>query len=215
MRIGRSRSGDRFSQGATSLVFVIRTSDMVKFSFCPNWGYWKALLVVLILGTSLVACSESDSADSTPMPTTVAKRADTMTVDHVLRTDDRFSTLVAAVDSTGLDSVLANGGPYTMFAPPNSSFSVLPKGTLDVLLTDRQNQLRSILAHHIVQGQVSLDSLSASQEFGTLSGDSIQIRRTDSVVVVGTAHVLDGDIPVANGLVHVIDAVLRPPRSEE
>lgn len=149
------------------------------------------------------------------MPTTVAERADTMTVDHVLRTDDRFSTLVGALDSTGLDSVLANGGPYTIFAPPNSSFGVLPEGTLDVLLSDRQRQLQSILAHHVVHGQVSLDSLSGIQKFGTLSGDSVQIQRADSAIVVGTARVLEGDIPVANGIVHVVDAVLRPPRSEE
>lgn len=174
-----------------------------------------AFLVLLFLVTGLVACSESDSADSTPMPTTVATTADTMTVDHVLRTDRRFSTLVAALDSTGLDSVLATGGPYTVFAPPNSSFGVLPDGTLNVLLSERQNQLRSILAHHVVPRQVPLDSLSIPRTFGTLSGDSVHIRPTDSTVAVGTARVLDGDIPVANGLIHVVDAVLRPPSSEE
>lgn len=193
----------------------MRTADSATFSSRPPWRLFRGLVVSLLLVTGLVACGEIDSADSLPMPTTVAETADTMTVDHVLRTDRRFSTLVAALDSTGLDSVLANGGPYTVFAPPNSSFGVLPDGTLDVLLSERQNQLRSILAHHVVQGHVSLDSLSTDRAFGTLSGDSVRIRPADSAIAVGTARVLEGDIPVANGMIHVVDAVLRPPRSEE
>jgi uncharacterized surface protein with fasciclin (FAS1) repeats len=136
-----------------------------------------------------------------------------MTVDRVLRTDARFSTLAAGLDSTGLDSTLASDGPYTLFAPPNSAFEALPEGTLPVLLTDRLDRLRTILAHHVVASRVSLSTIVDTTTLMTLTGDSLRISPSDSTLTVGNARVLENDIETANGLIHVIDAVLRPPEA--
>lgn len=136
-----------------------------------------------------------------------------MTIDRVLRTDDRFSTLVAALDSVGLDSTLASDGPYTLFAPPNAAFDRLPDGTLAALLAERRGRLRTILARHIAEGRIDAAGLASASAFRTLSGDSVRVRR-DSVLTVGRARVVDDDIATANGLIHVLDRVLRPPADE-
>jgi len=134
-----------------------------------------------------------------------------MTVDRILRTDDRFSTLVAALDSVGLDSTLALDGPYTLFAPPDTAFAALPPGTMPALFTEEQDQLRRILTHHVVDGSIPLSALTDTAALITLAGDTLQVRATDSTRKVGATGVLDGDVQGVNGRIHVIDGVLRPP----
>jgi len=173
-------------------------------------------VVLLVFAAALGACGGEESPQgpaSSAVPT--AARPDTMTLDRLLRTDGRFSSLVRALDSTGFDSTLAAPGPLTLFAPPDTAFAVLPAGTLPILLTDRRERLRTILSHHVVEGRIEREALADASPLTTLSGDTLRVRRTDSTLRVGNARVLDGDVPTANGLVHVIDAVLRPPAPDE
>ena len=41
------------------------------------------------------------------------------------------TTLVAALQAASYVDVLSNAGPFTVFAPTNAAFDLLPKGTLD------------------------------------------------------------------------------------
>jgi uncharacterized surface protein with fasciclin (FAS1) repeats len=136
-----------------------------------------------------------------------------MTIPRMLETDARFSTLRAALDSTGLDSLLATKGPYTLFAPPNDAFDALPPGTMETLLSEAPDRLRTILQHHVVEGRFSIDVGSGSQAVISLRGDTLALRRPQDGPAVGRVSVVDGDIEAANGLLHVVDAVL-PPHTE-
>lgn len=175
---------------------------------------WTRGVVLFCLALACVACGDDSSSPSSTTPTHLAKTADTLTVGEVLQTDDRFSTLVAVLDSTELDTTLVQPGPYTLFAPPDDAFSSLPEGTMEVLLDERRERLRRILAHHIMEGRFQASDLATRPFVTTLSGDSLQVRR-DSVLRVGNAAVVDADIPVANGVIHVVDQVLQPPPTEE
>lgn len=175
------------------------------------------IVFLFAVGLALSGCGdEREEADRATSRDTVAVRgaADSMTVEQILPTDRRFSTFVASLDSTGLDSLLAEPGPYTVFAPPDSAFNALPDGTLPVLLTDRRARLRSILAHHVVEGRVRASALSDRSALVTLSGDSLVVGGTDTSLTVGTAQVLARDIEGTNGVIHVIDEVLPPPVEE-
>jgi uncharacterized surface protein with fasciclin (FAS1) repeats len=44
------------------------------------------------------------------------------------------TTLVAAVQAAELVDVLSNAGPFTVFAPTNDAFNLLPAGTVDDLV---------------------------------------------------------------------------------
>ncbi|MFB6249682.1 MAG: fasciclin domain-containing protein [Salinibacter sp.] len=172
-----------------------------------------AALPFIVFASLLAGCGSGEAPDeATRSPVELAGVPDSMTTDRVLRTDRRFSTLVRALDSTGLDSVLATEGPYTLFAPPDTAFAALPRGTVPALLAKRQDRLRTILAHHVVEGRVPLRALADTSVLTTLGGDTVRVQGGDSIRV-GTARVLDGDVETANGLIHVIDAVLRPPSS--
>ena len=136
-----------------------------------------------------------------------------MSVNEVLRTDRRFSTLVASLDSTGLDTTLSEAGPFTLLAPPDSAFDALPDGTVPLLLSERRDRLRTILAHHVIDGRLDSATTTGSTVATTLRGDTLSIDATDSTLSVENATVLDG-VDVENGVIHVVDRVLLPPRSE-
>jgi len=179
----------------------------------------SALLVgtiLLALAAVMGACGgDAPSPQPEGAALDLAATPDTMTIDHILRTDARFSTLVAALDTTGLDSTLASAGPFTLFAPPDRAFAALPSGTVPALLGEEQDQLRRILTHHVIDGDVALSALSDAVPLITLAGDTLQVQVTDSVTTVGVTRLLDGDVEGANGRIHVIDGVLRPPPEQD
>jgi len=167
-------------------------------------------VVLLGLTVGLLACGSDPSTDGATRAGSPVAGADTMTIDDVLRTDGRFSTLVGVLDSTGLDSTLRGDGPYTLFAPPNSAFEALPAGTMPVLINERRDRLRAILSLHVVPDGVPLPKADARWSGRSLSGDSLQVTVTDTSARIRNAHVVDADIKTANGRIHVIDRVLQP-----
>jgi uncharacterized surface protein with fasciclin (FAS1) repeats len=167
-------------------------------------------MLVGILAVVVAACGGEDSPEPAAPEAGPQAEADTLTIDHVLRTDDRFSSLVAALDSAGLDSTLRTDGPYTLFAPPNSAFDELPPGTLPALLNERPDRLQEVLRQHIVPQRAAIAGQAGAWSVPTLSGDSLRLTVTDTSVTIRNARVVDFDIETANGLIHVVDRVLRP-----
>ncbi|WP_233993853.1 fasciclin domain-containing protein [Salinibacter altiplanensis] len=186
----------------------------------PRWSRRRILLegvLVVALAIGLSACGP-DAPRTSERPSSRSSRslvADSTTVPRMLATDDRFSALRAALDSTGLDSVLATRGPYTVFAPPNHAFAERPSGTIETMLSQDRGRLRTLLARHIVERRVSVDGPSESRPVITMGGDTLSLHAAPSGVSVDSAHILDGDIEAGNGLLHVVDAVLQTDNSQE
>ena len=65
-----------------------------------------------------------------------------------------FQTLLTAVDAAGLAETLADGGPFTVFAPNDAAFAALPQGTVQELLTDPP-ALARVLTYHVVPGRIT------------------------------------------------------------
>lgn len=123
-----------------------------------------------------------------------------------------FETLAAALEAAGDLGLTASA--YTFFAPTDEAFEALPEGTLDSLLADPEGALAPILKYHIVEKAtpaevvVTLDG----QEVATVNGAPITISVTEKGVVLNdSVNVTITDVYVAEGVVHVIDAVLMPP----
>lgn len=168
------------------------------------------VLLLVIAGCGSGGSDGAQEALSTPEPVI----PDSMTIARMLETDNRFSTLRAALDSTGLDSLLASGGPVTLFAPPNGAFDELPPGTMDVLLVEQRQRLELILAKHIIQQRISLEGLTGPQTVTTMSGDTLTARPDGDRVTVDDIPILDDDIEASNGLIHVVERLLPPPSNE-
>ena len=70
------------------------------------------------------------------------------------------TTLVAAVKAAGLVDTLNGPGPFTVFAPTNSAFAMLPAGTVDMLVKpENKAMLTKILTYHVVAGSYDSNKL--------------------------------------------------------
>merc|ERR1712157_147394 len=125
---------------------------------------------------------------------------------------DDLSTLVAAVVAGDLVETLSSPGPFTVFAPLNSAFAALPEGTLDTLLKpENKDQLVDILTYHVVGAKALSTDLSDGQTITTVEGKDVTVSIGDSVKI-NDATVVKPDVLASNGVVHVVDGVLLPPK---
>jgi uncharacterized surface protein with fasciclin (FAS1) repeats len=123
--------------------------------------------------------------------------------------DGRFTTLVTAVEAAGLVEALKADGPLTVFAPTDDAFAALPEGTIEALLADIP-ALTDILLYHVVEGKVMSGQVITLSEAETLLGQTVEVRVEDGSVFINDAEVVITDIEAANGVIHVIDAVILP-----
>src|ERR1700754_3340034 len=80
-------------------------------------------------------------------------------VENAVNSKDH-KTLVAAVKAAGLVETLESAGPFTVFAPTNEAFNMLPKGTVDNLLKpENKTMLTGILTYHVVAGNLDSKTL--------------------------------------------------------
>jgi len=134
-----------------------------------------------------------------------------MTIVDIAAGDDRFKTLVAAVQAAGLVETLQGDGPFTVFAPTDEAFAKLPAGTLETLLMpENKQQLVDILTYHVVAGKVMAADVAGLSEAETVQGQKVDIKTDMGKVYVNDAQVILTDIEASNGVIHVIDTVILP-----
>ena len=124
-----------------------------------------------------------------------------------------FTTLVAALSATDLvGALMAPNGPFTVFAPTDEAFDALPDGVLGCLL-DNPTTLSDVLLYHVASGTALSTDLSDGQKVPTLlDGAEVTVRINDKGVSINGASVAVPDVVASNGVIHVIDEVLVPPR---
>jgi len=136
------------------------------------------------------------------------------TLVEYLKSDPKFSTLVAAVESAGLVDTLNNlDANLTVFAPTNEAFeealSILNL-TAEELLKDKET-LTSVLTYHVLGSKVYSNQISDGMEANTLNGEDVEFSVTEEGgVFVNDAKVVEADVETSNAVVHVIDTVLLP-----
>ena len=127
--------------------------------------------------------------------------------------DGRFGILAKALTGAKLVGVLQGEGPFTVFAPTDEAFAALPKGTVENLLKpENLDQLQAVLKYHVLSGKVDLAGALAAKEAKTIQGDPVKIGFSKGKVRVNDAGIIDADVSCSNGVIHVIDSVILPPK---
>jgi uncharacterized surface protein with fasciclin (FAS1) repeats len=132
------------------------------------------------------------------------------TVTDVLARTPDLSTLSRLVGEAGLADTLRGPGPYTLFAPSNEAFAAVPADTLAKLATDKE-LLRSVLTYHVLPAKVAATEVQTGNA-KTVQGANVALSRAGAFVTVEDAVVQTADLPATNGVVHVVDRVLIPPK---
>ena len=184
-----------------------------------RWPVLISVLAVAAVPLVIAACgssSSSSSASSSPAMSTAASPAmspaPTADIVDTAVAAGQFTTLAKALQAAGLVDALKGSGPFTVFAPADAAFAKLPAGTLDTLLKDPKGELTRILTYHVVPGKVMAADITDGMTAKTLEGSTIKFTVKDGNVYVNGAQVTTADVPASNGVIHVIDGVLIPPK---
>lgn len=181
----------------------------------------------LIAAALLIAASAAQATTTAPMSAPVmvggaAMLANRDIVDNAVNSKDH-TTLVAAVKAAGLVDTLKQPGPFTVFAPTNAAFGMLPAGTVDTLLKPENKQkLSQVLTYHVVAGRINaadlqqrimagggkamLDTVAGGKLVATMAGKDILV--TDAAG--RGSRVTIPNVNQSNGVIHVVDSVLLP-----
>lgn len=127
--------------------------------------------------------------------------------------DGAFATFIAGIEGAGISEELADGGPYTIFAPTDAALAA------STLPADAEAQAAFALGM-VVPGIFTTDVLTESQELATLAGTTLDVQvADDGSVTVNGFSIAAPDGTAYNGVVHRIEGVILPvvaePATEE
>ncbi|MEX0304469.1 MAG: fasciclin domain-containing protein [Leisingera sp.] len=140
------------------------------------------------------------------------------TIVDIAASDDRFTTLVAAVKAAGLVETLQGPGPFTVYAPVNDAFAALPEGTVDTLLKpENKGQLTNVLLYHVDDRKLMAEMIPNGSNYfkPVLASERLCISKSSAGVSIAdgsgsSANVVIANIEADNGVIHVVDKVLLP-----
>lgn len=188
----------------------------------------KQLFFVFALVALVCSCKNENKDASTNSTVTETETTSNNKTGQAFITDDEstptvlsiaigskdHTTLVAAVQAAQLENVLVNAGPLMVFAPTNEAFAALPEGTVENLLKpENKNALANILKYHVTPGNYSKDFLKKFKTLGQANNQYVKVEVVDGEPMIGGAKIL-ASVKAGNGIVHVIDKVLLPPKEE-
>ena len=142
-------------------------------------------------------------------------KSNTGSIIDLVASDERFSTLKAALDAAKLTTFFQWDNKKTVFAPTNDAFARLPKGTVESLLKpENKDRLVQVLTYHVHPGDLNLAAALGSKNVETVEKSPIKVAFRDGAVKVNDATLLEADIGAIDGKIHVIDSVLLPKPKE-
>jgi uncharacterized surface protein with fasciclin (FAS1) repeats len=131
-------------------------------------------------------------------------------VAEVIASDPDLSTLEKLIKEAGLTQTLSGPGPFTVFAPNNAAFKAVPAKTMGELASDKA-LLTRVLTYHVVPAK----AMAADVKQGnvkSVNGANLGLAKAGNYVTVENAVVVRPDLEATNGVVHVVDSVMLPPR---
>lgn len=122
-----------------------------------------------------------------------------------------FKVLVKLVQDADLVAVLKSPGPFTVFAPTDEAFAKVPKETMDALAKDKK-QLAAVLQYHVLTSAWTADDFKLVKSTGTALGKPVTFKVEGGTIFVNDAKVVKAGVAASNGVIHVVDKVLIPPK---
>lgn len=170
---------------------------------------YAKLAILAITFTGIISCGDDDDngniIDNTP----------SNTITDIVTNNPDFSSLLAALQQTGLDATLAGSGNFTVFAPTNTAFESFLNGAT---LADVDNDaLTQILLNHVLNIELASTDLTTgyqknlATEVSTNANIDMYIDTTSGVVINGQSTVTTADVDADNGIVHIVDTVIDLP----
>lgn len=165
---------------------------------------------ILLLAVTLFMTYSCDEDDDNVI------EIESNTIADFVATSPDYTSLLAALQQTGLDATLAGNGDFTVFAPNNAAFDAFLGGTA---LADVDNEvLTQVLLNHVLSSsQLSTELTTGyvknlAQEASTGANIDLYVdATTEEITLNGQSTVTAADIVRDNGIIHAVDSVIALP----
>lgn len=204
---------DILYSGPNSVYFVGKhqETENVSISQAPRSGIIPVLLTVLVV----IAILAIGAIMLPKIPSAAAIQGEGQDDGgaNIAVISGFIPTFGATLGAAGLTELLKSPGPYTVFAPAEGAFSALPAGMLDGLMKPgNKADLQTVIRYHIVPGKFTAADLNGRTSLQTLDGQTLDVQSVDGVVTINTVRITTADMMATNGVIHIIGAVLMPPK---
>ena len=177
---------------------------------------FSKIIGIALLTLTIFSCSDDDN--NTPAQQTIAS---------IAASNPELSTLVTALNITGLTATLNGTGQYTVFAPTNAAFNtyLTANGFANINAVPVPT-LKAILLNHVIGSEIKSTAIPAATYVSTLSPiNATPTSPTISMFVqkAGTNVTLNGgidskgavvttaDVDASNGVIHIVNRVIQIP----
>ncbi|KAB7506188.1 Uncharacterized protein Anas_02879 [Armadillidium nasatum] len=117
------------------------------------------------------------------------------------------------IDHVALRAILVLDGPFTIFAPTDTAFNSLDPRLIGTLTSDKE-LLKDIILQHVVRGRVRENELALGWEGFALNGQNLYSSLLGHDITISGSRVIIPNIDSQNGIIHVVDRVILPPRAK-
>ncbi|XP_062863681.1 stabilin-2 [Trichomycterus rosablanca] len=152
-----------------------------------------------------------DKVLDTVPPTVISDNQENLM--KILSDNGKFSQLKSLIEKTSLADVLELPGPYTLFAPTNTAFSLMKKDHFDYLTSEEgKSKLLELLRNHIVaSAQLKASYIVSSPQTISMANQvlSFNVTATGQILVSGVA-VAEADVEANNGRLYSLEGILVP-----
>lgn len=136
------------------------------------------------------------------------------TAAEAIATNPLLTQLAAAIEAADLTEALSGPGPFTIFAPSDEAFAAVPAADLEAVMNDPAT-LTSVLTYHAVEGEAltAADLATLGTSVTVQGGELAFTAQPDGSLSInnGQSVVTCSNIPVANGIIHIVGSILVPP----
>lgn len=144
---------------------------------------------------------------------------------EILKEHGLFAT-AKYLKQSGLDTILNETGPYTIFVPTDKAFRTLlvqlgGPDRAEEKFRDNPRLLSGLLLHHVIPGAFDIASLQDEMTGVSLAGTQLRVNQYDMhdvewnevrVTTINGARVIEDkkDIHIPQGIAHAVDRVMFP-----
>lgn len=158
---------------------------------------------------AFAVAAASSFAGTVNMTASVAKAPGDIV--SIVSAKGNFKTFIKLAKQAGVLDELRQQLPMTLVAPTDAAFKKVPAKILNSILS-RPAVLKEVLEYHIIPADANLAVLRDNIEIPTMIGYAIRLKKRGSLVRLDNAPVVRANVRASNGVVHIVDTVLLPPR---
>jgi len=132
---------------------------------------------------------------------------------ETLEDSENLTVFLDLIRIAGMEPMLRERGPFTVFVPTDEAFSRVQKERMDELRQDA-DKLLLIMSYHVVPDLLTSEDLRSVTAVRSSLGTDLIIRSSDRGITVNSVPIVEADAFCTNGICHAIASALVPPTIE-